>query len=158
MAKKFRFLMLIFQAVFLVSFSVAGWAGKENAPSQDVVVSGDATEVIWIIHAGNRYQRAELRVSPPEGGEVSIQVFDSSETPYYNPAGDGFYDYELTLLPAVSQALSEELGAARAAAGGQEARSAVAALKAQGALPESEVYTGGFRIFNGELVVGDIKE
>jgi len=127
-------LMCCFQVILLTALAVNGWAVNSSAPiNGTVAVSGSAAEVTWTIPEGNAYDIVDLRVSPPGGGEVSIQQFYSSETPRFHPAsGDGYYNFELTLLPALppeSEALLESE-----------------------ASPVTQMQAGGFRILNGALV------
>ena len=144
----YKSLMICFQVILFAAISVNGWAAHSNTPiNGTVVVSGNGNEITWAIPPDNSYEIAELRVSPPGGGEVSIQEFYSSETPSFNPAsGDGYYNYELTLHPVLSPELQAELQAAKETG------------ERHGGLPVTQVQAGGFRILNGALVLNDTEE
>jgi len=146
----YKSLMHCFMVMLFTAIAVTGWAAHSSPPiNGTVVVSGSGDEVTWAIPPDNSYEIAELRVSPPGGGEVSIQEFYSSETPTFNPAsGDGYYNYELTLHPALSPELQAELQAAKEDSTGER----------HGGLPLSQLQAGGFRILSGELVSNDAIE
>ena len=64
--------------------------------------------------------------------------------------------YEIVITPTLSQAVRDELKAAREAADGQEATAAVRDLINQGKIPkERKVQSGYFRILNGQKVAAD---
>ena len=136
----YKSLVACVQVIFFTAVVVNGWAVNASDPIHGtVVVSGSAAEVTWTIPEGNAYDIADLRVSPPGGGEVSMQQFYSSETPTFHPAsGDGYYNFELTLLPALPPE-SEELPESEA-------------LLESEASPVTQMQAGGFRILNGALV------
>ncbi len=133
-------------AIFFTAIAVNGWAVNSSDPiNGTVAVSGSAAEVTWTIPQGNAYDIVDLRVSPPGGGEVSIQQFYSSETPSFHPAsGDGYYNFELTLLPALPPE--------------SEASPESEALLESEASPVTQMQAGGFRILNGDLVSNDAIE
>lgn len=143
-------LISCFLLILLTIIAVNGWAANSAEPINGTVsVSGSASEVTWSIPEGNAYEIADLRVSPPGGGEVSIQNFYSSETPTFNPAsGDGYYNYEITLHPALSLELQKKIQAAREDFGQGRVSG----------LPMPKVQSGGFRIHNGALVSNDTIE
>jgi hypothetical protein len=146
----YKSLVICFQVILFALFSVNGWAVHSDNPiNGTVVVSGDGNEVTLAIPPNNPYKTSELRVSPPGGGEVSIQQFYRSETPSYNPAsGDGFYNYEITLHPLISPEVQEKIHAARENP----------SLGRVGGLPVTRVQAGGFRILNGQLVLDNMEE
>ena len=143
-------LVICFLVILFAVFSGNGWAASSNTPiNGTVTVSGDGSEVMLSIPPNNPYHIAELRVSPPFGGEVLIQEFYRSEKPSFIPlSGDGYYNFELTLHPVLSQELQDKIKAA----------TENHAQKRQGGLPVTKTHSGGFRIQDGQLVLDNTEE
>ncbi len=131
------------------ALTLALFACSSLADSNDfATLQASGNIVTWLISPDIQYQSIELKLS--SGGNV---MQTSTEGVPTTPAlDDGGYQYELTIAPLLSKAVSDQLKALRANADGQEATEGLNDLKQQGLLPEPKIQSGYFTIKNGQLV------
>lgn len=159
MENLYKILISSLRLILLSAISLNARAANPNAPLDGLFsVSGTGEEVIWLIDPSVKYETAVLSVSSPDGIDVSIEEFNHPETPFYHPADDGTYTYELTLIPFIPPGLRDELKAARISSGGQDNPKAAAALHKKHKLRETMVTSGGFSIEGSALISPEIEE
>ncbi len=147
-------LIRFFCGILLLS-AISANVRAEDQSKDFATLIGDSSIVYWTIGSISQYEGTVLTVSLP-GGAVSHQTFNSAEDPYLEgPLTDGSYKYELVVIPYIDPAVRAEMKAARQAAGGQEADSKVAELRAQGKLPKGrQAQSGSFTVQGGVLMLG----
>ncbi len=147
-------LIRFFCGILLLS-AISANVRAEDQSKDFATLMGDSSIVYWAIGSIGQYEGTVLTVSSP-GGAVSHQTFNNGEDPYLEgPLSDGSYKYELLVIPYIDPAVRAEMKEARQAAGGQEADSKVAELRAQGKLPQSrQAQSGSFAVQGGVLMLG----
>jgi hypothetical protein len=148
----------------LVAFilCLTGSALAQKPAESIATVSFDSSDIRWQPHLQGEYARIVLTVSTPSG-EVFRKAFDKGVAPWFrltDESGkrltDGSYQYELVIIPELSQAVKEALAAARANGNDLEL---VRELRSKGQLPsENIVQSGSFRIENATVFAGDTNE
>jgi hypothetical protein len=119
-------------------------------------MAGGGSYLEWQL-AVSGHERVTLTISAPDG-EVYTREFAAGKAVVLNlkdlpSVVDGSYTYQLSFTPRVSQAVKEQLDAARAAGDDSAAR---AIMKKAGLEPVTQ--TGGFAIANGAIVSPEAKE
>ena len=133
------------------------WAASQKSVNENfATVQSYGNSVSWSIHPSVRFDSITVNLSPTEGSQT---VIVSASEPSTGALVDGGYNYELVVSPSLGPSVRAELKAARKAAGGQEAKATVKALKSQGKIPQHrQVQSGYFTILNGQLVSADAEE
>lgn len=134
-----------------------------NSPLDDeslASVVGDSSQIALALNARAQNAAGSVLTIAYPNGNVERREFQANDAPFISgPLPDGTYTYELSLKPTISPATRKALQAARQAADGQEALSAVARLQAQGKIPSRpQVQSGSFTIESGALVSPDLSE
>jgi hypothetical protein len=136
--------------LLVISIPVALFA----APAARMAGGGSYLE--WQLSVSG-HEKVTLTISAPDG-EVYTREFAAGKAVVFSlkdlpSVADGSYTYQLSFTPRVSQAVKEQLEAARAAGDDSAAR---AIMRKAGLEPVSQ--TGGFAIANGAFVSPDAKE
>jgi len=142
----FRFILTL----LVIAMPVALFA----APAAKMAGGGSYLE--WQLSVSG-HEKVTLTISAPDG-EVYTREFAAGKAVVLSlkdlpSVVDGSYTYQLSFSPRVSQAVKEQLDAARAAGDDSAAR---AIMKKAGLEPVTQ--TGGFAIANGAIVSPDAKE
>ncbi len=146
--------------IYLLSLALLGltttplWAVSQKSVNENfATIQAYGNSVSWSIHPRVHFDSIKLTLSP-NGGDLI--VIESEQEPSTSALTDGGYNYELVVTPSLGPSVRAELKAARKAAGGQEAKAAVKALKSRGKMPKHrQVQSGYFTILNGQLVSAD---
>jgi hypothetical protein len=156
--KSWRLLISLTLAVTCFSVSALAQSSKKREPIASV--SLQSTVVQWAPHVD--HERLALTVSTPDG-EVFREEFESGRAPTFELVGkrgailpDGYYKYELRLIPKLAGGITETLAAARAEGTDVETGRE---LQRIGLLPTNPiVQSGSFLVRNGSFVTGDATE
>jgi hypothetical protein len=136
--------------------SAPSWAASDkSAKGKLATIQAFGNSVHWSLKSASGFGKSKLTLSP-EGGDPIVIESEAGLEPSISALKDGAYKYEIVITPTLSQAVRDELKAAREAADGQEATAAVRDLINQGKIPkERKVQSGYFRILNGQKVAAD---
>ena len=150
----------IISAVFLIICSGTLAISQTNDTSRKLAtMSADRSEVRW--QSNIDYSQMVLSVSGPDG-EVFRKEFKAGRTVSFSlidrkglRVPDGYYTYEITFVPRLSDAVKDALRASREDGNTEDVKQE---LKRTGQLPEGMVESGSFLVDQGGVVVAGASE
>ena len=149
-----RFVPMAITACLLLAAPIVAQTDTVATPVQSASMIdwqplGDFAEVVLSVSGSDGFHIERVFSA---GSSLSLELFDDNGQPF----PDGAYTYELRATPRLSQSILDELSAARESGD----MTIVRQMRQQGILPDegSLVQGGGFRIFGGQMVAGDIAE
>ena len=153
---KTRSLFALCAVVGTLVTCLTGATAAQSIQGESVAsLSFDNSEVRW--EPRSQGSRFILVVSAPDG-KVFRKEFKAGRTPAFSLVGedggrlpDGYYRYELALVPTVDQDVRQALSEAREKGNSEEV---MERLRKEGRIPDAPIQSGGFFIQNGSLFSG----